>query len=213
MEPGVFHSRMKDPKYRSTVAPVVDHKAIIRMDASSWTTYYACAANQFLSTPNFAVATPHGINLVYQDPETWSSSSSISWSSDGHDEKDFDWHYSPYDVSNTTAVDWLDRNIVLSGCRNGQVRLWDTRNTGTSTPLCHPSSITHTRRLNENMIVVAGLKHQVNPMIYFSSLISSLFPSPLSNSLLSSYRLLRHQILPRSSSNEWTLPVNRASDH
>ena len=204
---------MKDPNYRSSIAPVIDDKAIIRMDATSLTTYYACAANQFLATPNFAIATPQGINLVYQDPEAWSSSSGVSWSSDGHDEKDFDWLYSPYGVSDTTAVDWLDRNVVLSGCRNGQVRLWDTRNIGTSIPLRHPSSITHARRLNENMIVVAGLKHQASPMIRLSSLISSSFPSPHSISFLSSHLLLWHKVLPRYTSNEWKLLANRASDY
>ena len=203
---------MQDLKYHTTVAPVVDGQTIIRMDATSSTTYYACAANQFSTSPRFAIATPHGIDVMFQDLEAWSSSSGFSWSSDGHDQNDFERCTSPYDISDTIAVDWLDHNVVLSGCRNGQVRLWDTRTIGTSIPLRHPSSITHARRLNESMIVVAGLKHQVNPMLHLSSLVFLHPNSPFSFSLHSSHLLLWDSILRRSASNECVLPINRALD-
>lgn len=90
------------------------------------------------------MATTQGILLVEQTPETWVQN-----------------RHADFKSSDTLAVDWLDQNVVISGARNGQIRLWDTRNNGTSTRMLHPSCTTHVRRLNEHMIVVAGLMHQV----------------------------------------------------
>ena len=74
---------------------------------------------------------------------------------------------SPLAESSTQAVDWLDRNILIGGLRNGKVRMWDTRASGTnhssfSHVIKHGSCITHVRAWNQNQIVVAGIEDQLN---------------------------------------------------
>ena len=62
------------------------------------------------------------------------------------------------------AVDWQSVNVVLSGCRDGTVRLWDVRVRephGTSLRLRHSSTINHVRKLNDNSIIVAGIEGQL----------------------------------------------------
>ena len=62
------------------------------------------------------------------------------------------------------AVDWQSINVVLSGCRDRTVRLWDVRIPGvpgTSLRLRHPSAINYVRRLNDNSIIVAGMERQL----------------------------------------------------
>ena len=63
------------------------------------------------------------------------------------------------------AVDWLDKNIIISGLRNGSVFLWDGRASGngaTSQRIQHGSSICHVRALNHNKVVVAGMEDRVS---------------------------------------------------
>ena len=69
-----------------------------------------------------------------------------------------------YDYTEVLAVDWQTVNVVLSGCRDKTVRLWDVRvggPQGTNLRLRHPSAINHVRRLNDNSIIVAGLERQL----------------------------------------------------
>ena len=67
-------------------------------------------------------------------------------------------------VTDVLAVDWQSINVVLSGCRDRTVRLWDVRVRephGTSLRLRHSSSINHVRKLNDNAIIVAGIEGQI----------------------------------------------------
>lgn len=62
------------------------------------------------------------------------------------------------------AVDWMGRDVVVAGGRDGGVRCWDVRSRmkeGTSCPVVHPSVVAHVRRFDENKIVVAGLENQL----------------------------------------------------
>lgn len=62
------------------------------------------------------------------------------------------------------AVDWQSINVVLSGCRDRTVRLWDVRvgePHGTSLRLRHSSTINYVRKLNDNSIIVAGMERQL----------------------------------------------------
>ena len=62
------------------------------------------------------------------------------------------------------AVDWQNINVVLNGCRDKTVRLWDVRIAGlegTNVRLRHPSTINHVRKLNDNSIIVAGMERQL----------------------------------------------------
>jgi len=123
---------------------VVDDSPPVVLESTTDTSYWASAARNSPTVGCFAVATTQGILLVEQNPDTWVQN-----------------RHADFKSSDTLAVDWLDQNVVISGARNGQIRLWDIRNNGTSTRMLHPSCTTHVRRLNEHMIVVAGLMHQV----------------------------------------------------
>ena len=61
-------------------------------------------------------------------------------------------------------MDWLCLNVVLEGFQKGTVRLWDLRSGAASTEprLQHPSAINHVRSIDQNLVVVAGLKNEVN---------------------------------------------------
>ena len=84
------------------------------------------------------------------------------------------WNIGPYEMSlnadnndvdtDVLAVDWQSINVVLSGCRDRTVRLWDVRVRephGTSLRLRHSSTINHVRKLNNDSILVAGIEGQL----------------------------------------------------
>ena len=155
---------MFDPEWcssNSQISPVVDVSALMSLESTTYDTYWASAARSSPTVPSFAVGTCHGILLVEATPETWIQNRHTD--------------FSDYEASDTLAVDWLDQNVVLSGCRNGEIRLWDTRHNGTSARMVHPSSTTHVRRMNEHMIVAAGLMHQVSPQTLSGHMF---FPQP-----------------------------------
>ena len=62
------------------------------------------------------------------------------------------------------AVDWLSPTVIMNGCTEGGVWLWDLRSGGKSceSRIQHPNRINHVRRIDENMIVVAGLESPVS---------------------------------------------------
>ena len=103
--------------------------------------------------------------------------------------------------SDTLSVDWLDRNVVVSGRRNGAVRLWDIRSRGLdacSAPIQHPSCISHIRSLDRNRIVVAGLQDQVCFGDHSDAILSK---SPFPHSIPMRSRLLSSVV----SLNDWQL--------
>lgn len=61
------------------------------------------------------------------------------------------------------SVDWLTRDVVMSGHASGEVGLWDLRTGGVASRLKFHAPINHTKRLNENHIVVSGKAESVNP--------------------------------------------------
>ena len=121
-------------------------------------TFWASSPRPDLTAFDFAVATNLGTAMV-------SGCHRSSWS------------FNPFQLfgserfhagggGGVLAVDWLDRNVTLNGCRDGIVRLWDTRARGveaTSARVRHGSCVNHVRRLDEggNRVVVAGLERRM----------------------------------------------------
>lgn len=108
--------------------------------------YLASAANPFCRTPpSFAIAAS-----AFAQVTTCHQS---RWIHDGSETS------RPLpDTSIVTAVDWLSKDVVVMGCSDRGVWLWDTRDRPQSreAQICHPSAINHTRRFSENTIAVAG---------------------------------------------------------
>ncbi len=107
---------------------------------------WASSARPCCSTSDFALATDMGVVLITQRGGDIPLMSTLE--------------------THTTvlAVDWLDQNILIGGCRNGHVLLWDTRTTGrhaTENRFLHPSCVGHVKRVNENRIAVAGLSNRL----------------------------------------------------
>ena len=67
----------------------------------------------------------------------------------------------------TVALDWLSPNVVIKAGIFGVVKLWDTRNFAENAGprIRHPTDITHVRRIDENMIAVAGMQHTVRRVL------------------------------------------------
>ena len=106
--------------------------------------YWASSANPCHGTYSFAVAGSNGTSLLIDRQGDW-----------GLEGKRWD--------RETVALDWLSPNVVIKACRFGSVRLWDTRNFAENAAprIQHPANITHVRRIDENMIAVAGIQHTV----------------------------------------------------
>ena len=109
---------------------------------------WACAANPCHDVCSFAIAASNGSLLLREDEDEWTLGQSQS--SEG--------------LREAVAVDWLCPNVVLKGCRLGEVRLWDTRSHSMSTEprIQHPIAINHVRSIDANLIVVAGLQNEVS---------------------------------------------------
>ena len=116
--------------------------------------FWASSACPHTTRSDFALATHGGTVLVVENQTGWA----------------FGRHQFFENVNNSDlktdvlAVDWQGINVVLSGCRDMTVRLWDVRvgePHGISLRLRHPSTINHVRRLNDNSIIVAGMERQL----------------------------------------------------
>lgn len=109
--------------------------------------YWASAANPYSGVASFAIAASNGSLLISQSQARWCADIGDRYSG----------------APEVMAVDWLSPNVVIKGCKDGGVRLWDTRSGGESreSRIQHPSQINHARRVDENTIVVAGLESQV----------------------------------------------------
>lgn len=141
------HERDNDPlSYTSDVSTVIRSS----MNATFW----ASSSRPDATISDFAIATTHGTVIVAEAQSSWSFDRIQTFLK--HDGLDA----SP----EVLAVDWLDTNILLNGCRDGTVRLWDARTCGTggtSWRVKHRSCVNHVRRLDANRIVVAGLERQM----------------------------------------------------
>ena len=97
---------------------------------------------------NFAIAASNGPHLLrHCEAELW-----CRYTIQGDD-----------DVHEAMAVEWLSPNVTIDGGLDGGLRLWDTRGgrERRKRRIQHPSQINHVRKVDENMIVVAGLESQV----------------------------------------------------
>ncbi|MCJ1276180.1 hypothetical protein MMC21_003985 [Puttea exsequens] len=138
-EPYLIHGSDNDGRFTHDVSMIVR--------PSKPLSFWASAASPSLSRSDFAVGTSCG-TIVAMDGD-WSLENRQSFGDEGVD---------------VLAVDWLDRNIVLNGFRDGTVRLWDTRATGmdaVSTRVKHGSCVAHVRAINEHVIVVAGMHNRL----------------------------------------------------
>ena len=141
--PGHSHD---PPSYTSDVS------TLIRSHMT--TTFWSSSARPDTPTSDFAIATTHGTVIVAESQSSWSSNRLQAFKSEDSNERR---------SSEVLAVDWLDRNILLNGCRDGTVRLWDVRTdggaSGTSWRVRHPACINHIRKMGDvSRIVVAGLE-------------------------------------------------------
>lgn len=109
--------------------------------------YWASTAHPYSGVTGFAIGASNGALIVTESQGRWTADIGERSS----------------EVSEVMAVDWLSSNVVMKGCKDGGVRLWDIRSHGESreSRIQHPSQINHARRIDENTIVVAGLESQV----------------------------------------------------
>lgn len=117
-------------------------------------TFWASSPRPLTSRSDFALGTSQGTILVAEDQASWSFERRMGFLDGGHDQR----------AKEVMAVDWLDGNVVLNGCRDGSVRFWDVRSrsvAGTSVPIVHGSAVNHVRRLGGNNVVVAGIEDRM----------------------------------------------------
>lgn len=109
--------------------------------------YWASTANPYSGVTSFAIATSTGAVILNESQGRWTTE--IGERCLGAPE--------------VMAVDWLSPNVVIKGCKDGGVRLWDIRSHGESreSRIQHASQINHARRIDEITIVVAGLSSYV----------------------------------------------------
>lgn len=109
--------------------------------------YWASAANPRPDVCSFAIAASNGSLLLHENEGVWI----LERSQCIHGQRE------------AVAIDWLCPNVVLKGCREGAVRLWDTRSRAESTEprIQHPININHVRSIDANLVVVAGLYNEV----------------------------------------------------
>ena len=111
-------------------------------------TYWASAANPYSGMASFAIASSHGSFLLsYCEGGRWRRET-VEGDDDAHE---------------SMAVDWLSPNVMIDGGIDGGLRLWDIRGgrERRKRRIQHPSQINHARKIDDNMILVAGLESQV----------------------------------------------------
>lgn len=110
--------------------------------------HWASAANPYSEVASFAIAASNGSLVISQSQARWLVQIGDRYSG----------------APEVMAVDWLSPKVLIKGCKDGGVRLWDTRSfegESRESRIQHPSQINHARRVDENTIVVAGLESQV----------------------------------------------------
>ena len=104
---------------------------------------FDCRASPDPEDPTFAVATTKGLRCFragyFLSGGRWSRYTSTP------------------PGSNMLSVEWLSRNVVAGGFRNGRVCLYDVRSESSCTPrIFHARMANKIRRADETRIVVAG---------------------------------------------------------
>lgn len=117
------------------------------LTTSPGASFWASTANPYSKDTSFAVAASDGAFILNESQGRWTVDDDVGWS---------------FDRSDVRAVDWLEPTVVIKGCNDGAVRLWDIRNGDEVARIQHPSQVNHAKRIvNETRIVVAGLHSQV----------------------------------------------------
>lgn len=140
------HERDNDP-----LSYITNISTILRSQTNA--TFWAASARPDPTMSDFAIATTYGTVMVAESQSSWSFDRIQTFKREGFDAS-----------SEVLAVDWLDGNVLLNGCRDGTVRLWDVRTcepSGTSWRIRHPSCVNHVRKVDRNRVVVAGLERQM----------------------------------------------------
>ena len=70
-------------------------------------------------------------------------------------------------VRDILSVEFLSDSMLAAGCRNGSFWLHDLRSEGKAQRLRFPSAITHIKGVDENKVLVAGMRNHVNALILF----------------------------------------------
>ena len=114
--------------------------------------YWASAANPRHGPGSFAIAASNGCCIYFKEEDQWVLERNLCIQG----------------LREAVAVDWLGPNVVLKGCREGAVRLWDHRSHAESTEprIQHAVAVNHVRRIDENLVVVAGLKNEVSDDLF-----------------------------------------------
>lgn len=152
--------RQRNYHWRTAYLPEIDAQigSVVRLPSSVKTVW--CSAAGPYNRPVFAVGTSHGVRLVMlRDESMQTSLQEYNWSDD---ERSHD----------TLAVDFWTHNNVLCGMRSGRVRMWDIRANGANVRLQHASCVSHVRAIDENKVLVAGLKNQVSTPTALGSAVS-----------------------------------------
>lgn len=138
-----------DDENCDTWGPEIGLRSI--MTRCSDKSFWASSADPYSGEASFAIAASNGAIIVSESQGRWMEQSGERYP----------------ESPEVMAVDWLSSKVVIKGCKDGGVRLWDIRCRGDcretrESRIQHPSQINHARRINENTIVVAGLDSQVS---------------------------------------------------
>lgn len=145
---------VEDIGNRPHVATTVAHfdlSNLMLRSSSRFNTIWASAAGPHQGNQNlFAVGTSNGVMLVH----LWDRAMAED-----------PWAGGEY-VADTLAVDFWGHWNVLSGMRNGKVRLWDLRSHGSNVRFQHASCVVNIKSLDRNQILVAGHKDKVCRVLF-----------------------------------------------
>lgn len=142
-------TRSRPPSHVLDAPPLRDPRTLLDQETSYW----ASAANPTLQIPSCAIATSNGAFIQTAHESGWRAEGGLS-----------------HDAPEVMAVDWQSENVVIKGCKDGGVRLWDKRSPAEEIlRFQHPSQINHAKCPDANRIVVAGLDSRVRISIAASS--------------------------------------------
>ena len=123
-------------------------RGVLTHDSS--TSYWASSANPYsgATVTSFAIAASNGATVLNESQGRWTTKVGERSSN----------------APEVMAVDWLTSNVIIKGCKDGGVRLWDIRSRGESreSRIQHPSQVNHARRVDDSTIVIAGQQSQVS---------------------------------------------------
>ena len=125
---------------------MIDHPAV---NISVHTDIWCSAARQ--QEPGFAVGHTGCVNVITPQESGWDFSGFSRPRGSKLSRND-----------RVQAIDWLDHNTIVEGVRSGKVLLEDIRNRDSAIRILTERGIHHVRTLNNNKIVVAGMRNQVN---------------------------------------------------